>query len=244
MRRVLAIQHTFAEFLGALEPQFEARGIGFSYVRPAVGEDVHGLPSQYDALFLLGGAHPAANSEHCPWLADEQRLVRAFEKARRPVVGFGLGAHVIASAHGALLSPAPEHTALFTTARSLDPLDPVAQAVDGRRVLVMANGSARLSGEIVPILAADEGECIGFRIGALTYGILFRPELKPGMLEDMAMEEDRPVPETLGEPIETSRALWSDMEETTARVAAALVDALGLMDERRKMPVFPLAQGS
>jgi len=115
--------------------------------------------------------------------------------------------------------------------------------VDGRRVLVMANGSARLSGEIEPILAADEGECIGFRIGTLTYGILFRPELKPGMLEDMAMEEDRPVPETLGELIETSRALWSDMEETTARVAAALVDAFGLMDERRKMPVFPLAQG-
>lgn len=243
MRRVLAIQHTFAEFLGALEPQFEARGIGFSYVRPAVGEDVHGLPSQYDALFLLGGAYPAADPEHCPWLADEQRLVRAFERARRPVVGFGLGAHVIASAHGAALSPVPEHTALFTTARSLDPRDPVAQAVDGRGVLVMANGSAGLSGEIVPIVAAEAGECIGFRVGTLTYGILFRPELKPGMLEDMAMEEDRPVPDALGALIETSRALWGDMQETTARVAAALVEALGLMDERRKMPVFPLAQG-
>lgn len=92
MRRVLAIQHTFSEFLGALEPQLEARGIGFSYVRPAVGEDV-------------------------------------------------------------------------------------------------------------------------------------------------------PVPEALGELIESSRALWGDMEETTARVAAALVEAVGLMDERRKMPVFPLAQG-
>ena len=243
MRRVLAIQHTFSEFLGALEPQLEAREIGFTYVRPAVGEDVHGLPSQYDALFLLGGAHAAADSEHCPWLADEQRLVRAFEKARRPVVGFGIGAHVIASAHGAVLSAAPEHTALFTTARALDPRDPVAQAVDGRRVLVMANGSARLSGEIEPIVASGEGECIGFRVGALTYGILFRPELKPGMLEDMAMEEERPVPDALGELIETSRALWGDMEETTARVAAALVQALGLMDERRKMPVFPLAQG-
>lgn len=113
-----------------------------------------------------------------------------------------------------------------------------------RRVLAiqMANGSARLSGEIVPILAAEEGECIGFRIGTLTYGILFRPELKPGMLEDMAMEEGRPVPDAFGELIEAARALWGDMEETTARVAAALVEALGLMDERRKMPVFPLAQ--
>ena len=243
MRRVLAIQHTFSEFLGALEPQLEARGIGFTYVRPAAGEDVHGLPSQYDALFLLGGAHAAADSEHCPSLADEQRLVRAFEKARRPVVGFGLGAQVIASVHGATLSPVPEHVALFTIARALDPRDPVAQAVDGRRVLVMANGSARLSGEIEPIVASGEGECIGFRVGALTYGILFRPELKPGMLEDMSMEEERPVPDALGELIETSRALWGDMEETTARVAAALVQALGLMDERRKMPVFPLAQG-
>ena len=243
MRRVLAIQHTFSEFLGALEPQLEARGIGFTYVRPAVGEDVHGLPSQYDALFLLGGAHAAADSEHCPWLADEQRLVRAFEKARRPVVGFGLGAQVIASAHGAALSPLPEHVALFTLARALDPQDLIAQAVDGRRVLVLANGSFALHGEMQPLAANADGECIAFRVGALTYGLLFRPELKPGMLEDMAMEQDRPVPEALGELIETARALWGEMQETTARVAAALVAALGLMDERRKAPVILLTEG-
>ncbi len=243
MKRILAVQHSFAEFLGALEPQLEARGIGFTYVRPAAGEDVHGLPSQYDALLLLGGARPAADPAHCPWLADEQRLVRAFERARRPVVGFGLGAHVIASAHGAALSPTPEHVALFTTAHALDPQDRVAQAVDGRRVLVMANGSAGVSGEMQPIVANENGECIGFRVGTLTYGLLFRPELKPGMLEDMAMEEDRPVPDTLGELIESSRALWGEMEETTARVATALVAALGLMDERRKTPVILLTEG-
>lgn len=242
MKRILAVQHTFAEFLGALEPQLEAREIGFTYVRPAAGQDVHGTPSQFDGLFLLGGAYPAADREHCPWLDDELRLVRAFEKARRPVAGFGLGAQVLAAAHGARLSREPEHLAFFARACALHPDDPVGQAIDGRRVLVMANGSAELGSDSEVVAADEQGGWIAFRCGALSYGLLFRPELKPGMLEDMAMEEGRPVPGSLGELIGTARAEWDAMQETTARVAAALVAALGLMDERKKSPVFILAE--
>lgn len=32
-------------------------------------------------------------------------------------------------------------------------------------------------------------------LGALGDEVLFRPELKPGMLEDMAMQEGRPLPQ-------------------------------------------------
>ena len=39
MKRFLAVQHSFAEFFGALEAQWEARDIGFKYVRPVTGED-------------------------------------------------------------------------------------------------------------------------------------------------------------------------------------------------------------
>lgn len=242
MKRFLAVQHSFAEFFGALEPQWEARGIGFQYVRPASGQDVAGTPTQFDALWLLGAAHAAADREHCPWLDDELRLVRSFGNARRPVVGLGFGAHVLAAAHGATLQREPEHDARFVTARALVADDPLAQAVAGRRVLVMVNGAAELEEGLVPVVADERGRPIAFRAGTLGYGLLFRPELKPGMLEDMVMEEDRPVPEHMGALIETARTEWEALQETTARVAAALVEALKLMDERRKMPVFRIVQ--
>lgn len=235
MKRFLAVQHTFAEFFGALEAQWEARDIGFHYVRTVAGQDVAGTPSQFDALWLLGAAHPIAERALCPWLDDEIRLVRAFQRARRPVIGLGGGAHVLAAVHGAQLRAQPRHQAYFTLAKGVGD-DPVAQAVDGRRVLVLVDGDAELPPSLIPVALDEAGRCIAFR-GELAYGLLFRPELKPGMLEDMVMEE-RALPEDFTALIETARLEWPQMQQCTAHVAAALVSALGLMDERRKMPVF------
>jgi len=246
VKRFLAVQHSFSEFFGALEPQWEARDIGFAYVRPVAGQDVAGTPSQFDALWLLGAAHPVADRDRCPWVDDEIRLVRAFERARRPVVGLGDGALVLAAAHGATLHADPEHDARMARARALVADDPVAQAADGRNLLVMAHGRAGLpegpESDLRPIVADEDGRWIAFRAGQLSYGLLFRPELKPGMLEDMVMEDGRSVPDDIGGLIETVRQQWDELQETSARVVAALVSALGLMDERRKMPVFRLQE--
>jgi GMP synthase (glutamine-hydrolysing) len=242
MKRFLALQHSYSEFFGALEPQFEARDIGFSYVRTVTGQEVAGTPSQFDALWLLGAAYPASDGEHCPFVAQEVNLVRAFEKAQRPVVGLGFGAHVLAAAHGAALFGEPLHDARFATARALVADDPLARAADGRRVLVMVNGRAELAPALVPVLADEAGRWLAFRAGESSYGLLFRPELKPGMLEDMVMEEDRPVPENIGELIEAAREGWPELQQTTDRVTAALVAALALMDERRKAPVFRIVE--
>jgi len=242
VKRFLAVQHSFAEFFGALEAQWEARGIGFKYVRPVTGDDVAGTPSQFDALWLLGAACAAADREHCPWLDDELRLVRAFAKSKRPVVGLGFGAHVLAAAYGATLSAQPAHDARFALAHALVADDPLARAIDGRRVLVMANGSAELGAGLEPVAADDDGRWLAFRTPELGYGLLFRPELKPGMLEDMVMEDERPLPEDIGALIEAAREAWPAMQDTTDRVVAALVGALGLMDERAKAPVFRIVE--
>jgi len=72
----------------------------------------------------------------------------------------------------------------------------------------------------------------------LTYGLLFRPELKSGMLEDMVMEEDRETPENIGELIAGLRADRNEFQRTQDLTVATLVTALDLMQERRKPPVF------
>jgi len=241
VKRFLAVQHTFSEFFGALEPQWEKRDIAFSYVRPVAGQDVAGTPSQFDALWLLGAAWPIADAERCPWVEDEIRLLRAFQKSGRPVIGLGGGAHVLAAAHGSQMFAEPVHAAYFTTARGVVADDPLAQAIDGRRVLVMVNGRAELDASLTPVAVDDAGRWIAFRAPLPGYGLLFRPELKPGMLEDMVMEEDREVPEDIASLIEAAREEWGALQATTERVTVALVSALDLMRERRKAPVFRLS---
>ncbi|HSN39990.1 MAG TPA: hypothetical protein VLT92_07325 [Burkholderiales bacterium] len=242
MKQFLVVQHTYSEFLGGIEKQLESRGIGFSYFRPFTGQSLPASALQYDALWLLGGAYPVTDHAHCPWLDDELKLIAAFKRAKRPVVGFGAGGLLVAQAAGGIARAEPAQRAYWTTARSTGAGrdDPVAAAADGRQVLVMANGSVDLPPGSEPVLTDEAGDWIAIKDGELAYGMLFRPELKPGMLEDMIMEEGRPLPDNIGEVLEQARARWSESQRTTDHILVALVSALDLMRERRKMPVFAL----
>lgn len=242
MKQFLVVQHTYSEFLGTIEKQLENRDIGFVYQRPFTGHSLPASALQYDALWLLGGAHAVTDHVACPWIDDELRLLAAFRRARRPVIGIGFGGLLAAQSCGGTPHAEPLHRAHWTTAHATDAgrTDPLARAVDGRRVLVMVNGSVDLPSTLEPVAVDDAGNWIAVRCDALTYGLLFRPELKPGMLEDMIMEEGRPVPGAIGELLEEARSEWHETQRTTVAVIAALVQALDLMRERRKMPVFAL----
>lgn len=242
MKNYAVIQHNYSEFMGLIERQLEVRDIGFSYFRPFVGQDLPGSALHFDALFCLGGSWPTTDEEHCPWGADERRLIAVFLKARRPVIGLGFGGLLVAEHAGARPAAEPFHTAYWTTghATAAGRNDPLAQAVDGRRLLVMYNGAAELPVGLEPIVVDDDGRWLAIRPEPLAYGMLFRPELKPGMIEDMIMEAQRPTPDNIAELLATARAEWEATQATTDRVVVALVTALDLMRERRKAPVFNL----
>lgn len=243
MPRLLAVQHTMAEFLGAIEAPLEAAGIGFRYVRTVAGDDAAGTPSQHDALWLLGAAHAPADRARCPWVEAEMRLVRAFQRAGRPVIGTGAGAMVIAAAMGAALHEAPGPVARVATAVARDADDPLARALHGHRVLVLHDGACDVPPGAAVVLSDEDGRWLALRTQPPGYALLFRPELKPGMLEDMVMEDDRPLPESFGAFLDEVRASWPALEHSARRAAAALISALGLMDERHKPRVIPIAAG-
>lgn len=242
MKNFAVVQHTYSEFLGLIEKQLEKRDIGFHYLRPFVGQALPGNVAQYDALFLLGGRHPTTDRDTAPWIEDELRFVSAFRRADRPVVGIGFGALLVAEHEGAEPSDEPFHQAYWTTAHKTRAGmgDALAEAVDGRKVLVLYNGAAKLPSGIEPILIDDRGNWLAIRPNPSTYAMLFRPELKPGMIEDMIMETGRDVPENMGELLARARANWTEMQAVTDRVVAALAKELDLMRERRKPPVFRL----
>lgn len=241
MKRFIAVQHSYSEFLGTVEKQLENRGIGFTYFRPFTGQSLPASALQFDALWLLGGAYAPWDREHTSWLDEEMRLLRGFERARRPVVGLGFGALLMAQAAGGEPADDPSPYAYWTrahaTAAGAD--DPVAQAIDGRDVLVAASGRVRLPADVAPVAVDDKGEWIVQRHAA-GYGLLIRPELTPGMIEDTIMEEDRPLPDDISDVLEQARVRWPEFRETGDRVVAALVAGLDLMQEHRKPPVFAI----
>ncbi len=242
MKKFFVVQHSYAEFLGPIEKQLESRAIGFQYMRPFLGGDLPSSAPQHDALWLLGGAYPITDTEACPWLPQEYRLMEYFRQLRRPLVGIGFGGLLVAKQVGGEAFEEPYFNAYWTTARktALGAGDPLAEAVDGREVLVMYNGRVELPSGLDPILTDHEGRWIAVRPDALSYGLLFRPEIKPGMIEDMIMEDNRPLPDNIGDLLQEARQRWPAMQDTTAQIALALVSALDLMTERHKMPVFAL----
>ncbi|MFA7496405.1 MAG: GMP synthase [Acidithiobacillus sp.] len=242
MKHFAVVQHSYSEFLGIVETQLEKRDIGFSYFRVFLGGELPGNALTFDALFLLGGPMSPLEAEKYPWLEQEVKTIAMFRKNRRPVVGFGLGALLLAQYEGAELQLEPYHNAYFTTAHATEAGrdDPLAQAVDGAQVMVWAPGTAVLPKGIEPLVVDDEGRWIAFRPEDGAVGLLFRPEMKPGLIEDILMEEDRETPENIGDLLGQCRALWPEMQKTTDRVIVALVRELALMTEKRKPPVFSL----
>jgi GMP synthase-like glutamine amidotransferase len=242
MKHFAVVQHSYSEFLGIVETQLEKRDIGFSYFRVFLSNELPSNALTFDALFLLGGPMSPLESDKYKWLTQELNTIAIFRKAKRPVVGFGLGALLLAQYEGAELHLEPYHNAYFTMAHATEAGrdDPLAQAVDGAQVMVWSPGTATLPEGVKPLVVDDEGRWIAFRPEEGVVGLLFRPEMKPGLIEDILMEEDRETPENIGELLGQARALWPEMQKTTDRVIIALVRELSLMTEKRKPRVFSL----
>jgi GMP synthase (glutamine-hydrolysing) len=236
------VQHTYSEFLGLIESQLEKRDIGFSYYRPFVGQAMPGSAAQFDGLWLLGGAWPTADLAHNPQVPGELALIDLFRRSRRPVIGIGMGGLLVAQQAGGTAHEDPPYRAEFVTAHKTPAGegDALAEALDGRRVLVLVHGRVDLPEGLQPTLVDAAGHWLAVRPDALTYGLLFRPEMKPGMLEDIIMEARHNPPPNIGELLHQARSEWQGMQEVTQQVVVGLVSELGLMQERRKMPVFSL----
>lgn len=242
MKNYCVVQHTYSEFLGLIESQLEKRDIGFAYHRPFVGQGLPGSAAQFDGLWLLGGAWPTADLEHNPQVPEELALIDIFRRSRRPVIGIGMGGLLVAQQAGGTAHEDPAYRAAFVTAHktAAGAGDALAEAVDGHRVLVLVHGRVDLPEGLEPTLVDDAGEWLAVRPDPLTYGLLFRPEMKPGMLEDIIMEARHNPPPNMGELLGEARMEWQGMQAVTQQVVVGLVSELGLMQERRKMPIFSL----
>ena len=100
-RTAVVLQHDPTIHLGNIAPVLDEHGYAVRVV-DVTTEDVDGIdPAEADLVVVLGGEMGAYETEAFPFLAAEQRLLRARLDAERPTLGVCLGAQLMAGALGA-----------------------------------------------------------------------------------------------------------------------------------------------
>lgn len=189
MKTICVIQHTEAEYLGLIEDHLDGRGIRYAYKRPFThGGMLPESPDGYAGLMLLGGGPYGLVSGHIlPSIGHELRLTRAFLEAGLPVVGFELGAVILATAAGGGADESPlrfevMHTTATPAGRASGMLpDTLPMSAYLRDMPVLPAGATVFA-------TAENGAPAVFGIGASNLGFIGHPGAKRGMMEDLVME--------------------------------------------------------
>ena len=101
MKTCVAIRHVAFEDLGTLGAVLDEMGVAVEMIE-AGADDIAALdPLTPDLVVVLGGPIGATEDDLYPFLADEARMLAARLAAGRPVIGFCLGAQLMARALGA-----------------------------------------------------------------------------------------------------------------------------------------------
>ncbi len=229
MNVVAVIQHTSGEYLGLIEDHLEGRRIRFQYYRPFAGGGKLPAPElPADALILLGGGPwGAAGTRDLPTLDAEIEITRRRLAEGTPVIGFGLGAQILALAAGGSVEPAP---LTFRCGRARRIAD---DALNGFLPETFSQVTYMRDRPVLPadahILAVDEEDRPAvFRVGENAYGFAGNPGIKVGMVEDLVMEFEE-VPEDAGDELESLRALQTTLEDELVPIMTGLVQCTSLM---------------
>lgn len=224
-KTIWVIQHTQAEYLGLIEDHLEGRNLRFRYFRPFAAGGRLPEVAEAEGLILLGaGPYGVVSGPLLPSLGPELRLARAFLDAGKPVLGFGLGAVILAVAGGGGAEEAPLRFALETA--EITGLGPAAPQ---RMPLVCyLRDRPVLAPGMAPVATGADGAVLGFRLGPSSLGLLGHPGMKRGMAEDLIMEFAETPPDTVT-MLEALGAAQRAIAESLAPLMVSLTRRAGWM---------------
>jgi len=236
MRPVLVLQHHAIETPGVFAEILAERGVSVQTVRPDLGQRVPADPGAFSALIAMGGPMGVYEEARYPWLAAEDRLLRAALAQGAPTLGICLGSQLLAKAAGARVAPGPDkeigwYRLTLTPEGAADPLfagfPPAFEAFEWHGdVFELPGGATHLA-------ASARYPYQAFRLGRRAYGLLFHLEVTAPMVRTMT-ETFRDDLLALGDAGRES-ALLADLD----RRAAALNRLARQFFERFLAPSVP-----
>jgi GMP synthase (glutamine-hydrolysing) len=179
VRPVLAIRHHQPHQLGVAGEVFDELSVPYRYLDAWEERDWPAL-DDLAGLIVLGGEMNADEVDRHPFLARERDLMRLAVERDVPILGFCLGAQLLARALGAAVprSPTPElgfHPVRLTEAGRSDPvLAPLGLAP---RVFQWHVDTFDLPEEAVLISESDDVPHQAFRVGRSAYAVQFHLEV-------------------------------------------------------------------
>ena len=231
MKHITVIQHTQAEWLGNIEDHFEGRGIRFSYVRPfSTGGQVPDFKMVGDGLILLSGGPwgAAGGPRQLPSLEQELRLARACLMTNTPLLGFGLGATVLALAGDGSAKAKPVHAYVRDAVRRQSAA--LGGFLPERFPLACYQRDQAVVPDYADILAVDEaGDVAAFSLGPRAFGFAGHPGVRRAMFEDLVMEFDD-APDSIAEALDQLGRRSREIEDALVPIMAGLIGAFGWMD--------------
>ena len=228
MNVVAVIQHTSGEYLGLIEDHLEGRRIRFQYYRPFAAGKLPDPELPADALILLGGGPwGSAGTRDLPTLEQEVELTRRRLDEGTPVVGFGLGAQILALAAGGGSEPRDLTLELLTATRRRD------DALNGFLPEHFNMAVYMRDWPVLPataeVLAEDNfGRPAVWQVGYNAFGFSGNPGTKLGMVEDLIMEFEE-VPVDTAAQLDKLRLLQPVLEDELVPIMTGLVQCTSLM---------------
>ena len=238
MNKLLVLQHTQSEYLGQIEDHLEARRIGFQYLRPFADPSwsLKTMQPSGGLVLLGGGSWGCAGGNDLPSLQPELELCRRFLEDGLPVIGFGLGAWLLAIAAGGKARATSFRFELLQARRLRDDalkgfLPPsFAMVRYGRDEAGLPDGTE--------IFAEDaDGAPAVFQIAQNCFGFAGNPGVKSAIIEDLLMEAelsgsqfDSPGDAELAETLAKLRAAQNDMARALNDIMVGIIQCTGWMD--------------
>jgi GMP synthase-like glutamine amidotransferase len=188
VRNVLVLQHIACEPPGIYEDVLRERGAAIERVELDEGEPLP-APGGHDAIVVMGGPMGAYDVDAFPWLAEEQRHLRAAIEAGTPVFGACLGSQLLAGCLGARVvrAPEPEVGVLDVELTAAGAADPVTGGLPRRfPVLQWHSDTFDLPPGATLLASSPAYAQQAFRFGPAVYAVQFHLEVTAGMLEEWA----------------------------------------------------------
>ena len=229
MKFVSVVQHTSADYLGLLEDQLEGRGVRFRYYRPFTeGTPLPKLGEVGDGLILLGGGPwGTAGGRDLPSLEAETSLAYGCLAQGVPIIGFELGAQLLAIAAGGGSTPQALAFEVGYAARTRE--DALNGFLPKRFPLVSFMRDRPEPPAYAQVLAQDaQGRPALFQIGDTSFGFTGHPGFKVAIAEDLIMEFEENPPDPVP-ALERLRSMQREIEAALGPIMTGLIQRTGLM---------------
>jgi GMP synthase (glutamine-hydrolysing) len=182
----LVLQHLRIEPTAIIGKIIEEAGHHIELVRMDRDESVPQSLSGFDGVVVMGGPM-SANDTHLSFVTDEIELLKEAIKIDLPVLGFCLGAQLLARAAGAEIVTSPiRELGWYPLQRTRDSADdPIFQALDddGLMVFQWHGETFTLPDSATLVATHTDVPQQAFRIGSSQYGLQFHIEVDRPIIE-------------------------------------------------------------